>query len=299
MVEQAESTATSRQTYTVGDFDTFGKENAVWVPAGFEYKGNFVGYTDDNAVVEGGKDKLVMTANPYSHKNDVLQVLDNAKQMLFTAQPVEVPDGGRISFEFELAATGYITIPGEFRDGFCSFNALDFDSGLALDWFAGDDRLCAVYARIPFPQMKGIPVNLEQRYTPPTSFLLGRRQFYFDHIRIDKWRNPLYAAYKKFEWSKKKNYFFAYFQEVKVPTKKGQTHHYKLMYDQGANRAEWWVDGQLVYTAENIMQKAKRFILAYGLMTERNLGETASVSCHGQGMRGEWSAITVTTEPSL
>jgi Family of unknown function (DUF6081) len=46
---------------------------------------------------------------------------------------------------------------------------------------------------------------------------------------------------------------------------------------------------------ENILHKVKQFTLAYGLMTERDLGKTASVSCHGQGMHGEWSAVRVTT----
>lgn len=290
--------APNSETQIIGGFDTYGKQGAVWVDAGFDYNGRFVGYTDDNAVVEGAADKLVMTANPYSHKNDVVQVVDNAKQMLFTAQPVAVPEGGSISFEYTLAATGYGTAAGELRDGFASFNALDFDNGLAFDWFTSNDRLCAVYARIGFPQVPGIKYNLEQRTKPATSFLLGRKYFYFDHIRIDRWRNPIYAAYKRWEWQQKKNLYFAFFQEINAATAPGQQHTYKIVYAQGQNRAEWWLDGRKVYTAENILHKASKFTLAYGLMTERDLGENGSVSCHGQGMRGEWSAIRVTTTPA-
>ncbi len=294
-IEQA---AGQGQTESIGGFDSFGKEGATWVPAGFEYNGKFVGYTDDNAVVEGTPDRLVMTVNPYSHKNDIVQVLDNAKQMLFTDQPVSVPEGGTISFEYDLAATGYNTIPGELRDGFASFNALDFENGIALDWFTSNDRLCAVYARIPFPQMPTMKYDLEKRAKPIVSFLLGRRYFYMDHIRTDRWRNPMYARYKRWEWKMKEKYYFAFFQEIPTPTFPSQQHTYKIVYDQGHNRAEWWIDNRKVYEAENIKHKVKQFTLAYGLMTERNLGKTASISCHGQGMQGEWSAVRVTTMPA-
>lgn len=295
--EQINQSANGTPTYSVGGFDTFGKEGATWVPAGFDHDGKFIGYTDDNAVVEGTSAKLVMTANPYTHKNHIVQVLDNAKQMLFTAQPVDVPEGGLISFEYDLAATGYNTIPGELRDGFCSFNALDFDNGIALDWFTSNDRLCAVYARIPFPQIAGMKYDLEKRTPAARNFLLGRLYFYMDHVRTDRWRNPIYNAYKRWEWDKKKKYYFAFFQEIPTPTFPGQQHTYKIVYDQGNNRAEWWLDGRKVYEAENILHKVKRFTLAYGLMTERDLGKSESISCHGQGMRGEWSAVRVTTQP--
>jgi hypothetical protein len=37
------------------------------------------------------------------------------------------------------------------------------------------------------------------------------------------------------------------------------------------------------------------FIAALGLMTEKDIVEGKSVSCHGQGLIGEWSELRVTS----
>lgn len=284
-------------TYVIGDFQTFGQEGATWVQAGFvTSNSDFYAYADENAVVEGSPDKLTMTANPYSHTNDLLQVLDNAKQMLFSAQPVAVPDGGTITFEFEMAATGYNTTPGDLRDGFASFNALDFGTGLALDFFTSNDRMAAIYARLGFPQMKGIVYDLKNRAPKLRTFILRTFFLYFEHRRIDQKRSRLYRLLRNIAWQRKQDKFFAIFKETaKVTTTPGQKHKYSLFYDQGNDRIEWWIDGKLIYAVEDVRFKARSFTLAYGLMTEKDMGKHGSVSLHGQGMRGEYSTITVTT----
>jgi hypothetical protein len=39
------------------------------------------------------------------------------------------------------------------------------------------------------------------------------------------------------------------------------------------------------------------FICALGLMTEKDIVEGKSVSCHGQGLIGEWSPVTLRFRP--
>jgi len=294
---QQPTIGTEPGTYLVGGFDSFGKPGAQWVQAGFTYgDGEYFAYADDNATVEGTADRLVMDVSQYSHTQAIVQMLDNAKQMLFSAQPVAVPDGGTISFEFTMAATGHDTMPGDLRDGFASFNALDFGTGLALDFFTSDDRLAAIYARLPFPQMEGIPMDMEKR-TPKLKATILRSLFiYFEHRRIDQKHTRLYRLVRNLGWRLKQDKFFAIFKETnRLSTQPGQQHSYKLFYDQGNNRIEWWVDGTLIYAVDEVKFKAKSFTLAYGLMTEKDLGAEGSVSCAGQGMHGEYSAITVTT----
>jgi hypothetical protein len=88
--------------------------------------------------------------------------------------------------------------------------------------------------------------------------------------------------------------YFGLFNEQPLPKGAQQPHHYAIMYDQGASEVRFYVEGALV-NRETDVPRMESFIAALGLMTEKDITDGASVSCHGQGLVGEWSPLTITT----
>ena len=88
--------------------------------------------------------------------------------------------------------------------------------------------------------------------------------------------------------------YFGLFKEQPLPNGPRQEHHYAITYDQGASELRFYVEGALV-NREVDVPKMESFIAALGLMTEKDITDGRSVSCHGQGLVGEWSPLTITT----
>ncbi|MGK2966045.1 MAG: DUF6081 family protein [Tepidiformaceae bacterium] len=90
---------------------------------------------------------------------------------------------------------------------------------------------------------------------------------------------------------------FCFFNELKdVETSPGQQHAYRITYDQGADTVEYEVDGRIVDRYERVPDKIGGFQVALGLMSEIDIVDGKSVSCHGQGTIGRWSPMRVVTE---
>ncbi len=87
--------------------------------------------------------------------------------------------------------------------------------------------------------------------------------------------------------------YFALFKEQPLPRGDQQPHRYKITYNAGAAELSFYVDDQLVNREVNV-PKMESFIAALGIMTEKDIVDGKSVSCHGQGLVGEWSPLTVT-----
>lgn len=150
-------------TKILGDFDTILSEGQVWNIGGFPLQdGSFWQYREPNAVVIVRNGILYVRA-PLSRKHDHVQILDNAKHMYFSAQPVEIPESGEISFELQIRARSTNTAPNDLYDGYVSLNLLDFSTGAALDFFAGNDTYASVYAILPFPGVE-VPETDKTRY---------------------------------------------------------------------------------------------------------------------------------------
>ncbi|WP_053375461.1 DUF6081 family protein [Paenibacillus sp. FJAT-27812] len=147
----------------LGDFHTILNEGEVWKIGGFPLQdGSFWQYREPNAVVIVRNGMLYVRA-PLSRSNDQIQILDNAKHMYYSAEPVAVPEAGEISFELQIRARSQNTAPNDLYDGFVSLNLLDFSTGGALDFFAGNDKYASVYAVLPFPGVK-VPETDKTRY---------------------------------------------------------------------------------------------------------------------------------------
>jgi len=89
---------------------------------------------------------------------------------------------------------------------------------------------------------------------------------------------------------------FCIFNELKdLPTTQGQVHAYRITYDQGADTVEFEADGRVVDRYEHVPDKITGFTAALGLMSEFDIVDGKSVSCHGQGVIGRWSPMRVAT----
>lgn len=89
---------------------------------------------------------------------------------------------------------------------------------------------------------------------------------------------------------------FCMFHELPdVETSQGQVHAYRITYDQGADTVEFEADGRLVDRYEQVPDRITGFTAALGLMSEIDIVDGRSVSCHGQGVVGRWSPMRVRT----
>jgi hypothetical protein len=87
--------------------------------------------------------------------------------------------------------------------------------------------------------------------------------------------------------------YFGLFKEQPLPKGAQQSHRYRITYDQKAAELRFYVEDVLV-NREVDVPKMESFLIALGLMTEKDITAGQSVSCHGQGLVGEWSPITIT-----
>lgn len=226
-----------------------------WEYGGFALPdGSFWRYREPDAAVIVEGQRLRVRVVKITRSNDQVQILDNAKNMFFSTRKFATPDDGEISFEWDMSARCTGTRPGDLYDGFVSVNLLDFSTGIALDFFASNDKIATVYARLPFP---GVPAPLD----------------------------PENAVKPK---------YFSDFNELSEETRPGQTHHYRISYSRSRDEVHFFVDGQDAGIYTEVPSKINSLIIALGLMTEKTIEQGKSVSVHGQGLIGEWGPFTIT-----
>jgi hypothetical protein len=150
------STASRIEDVTViGGFSDILKDDCPWVIGGFALPdGSRWEYREPGAVVIAQGGRLRVTVPRLTRRHDRVQILDNAKHMYFSRERVPVAPDGETAFDLTFRAIGTHTKPGDLYDGFVSWNLLDFETGVALDFFVSNDIIATVYARLPFP---GVP----------------------------------------------------------------------------------------------------------------------------------------------
>lgn len=140
------------RTIRYDDFTSPHLDPNKWTIAAFPLgDGNFWRWEEPQARVKTGDGKLEITVSPYTRYHDQVQIFDNPKHLILGTQNFPVPEKGIISFSFKMGA---ITIDGhsnDFRDGFASFNVLDFSSGMVFDFIATSARIGVIYERLLMP----------------------------------------------------------------------------------------------------------------------------------------------------
>src|SRR5215469_5500833 len=226
-----------------------------WEYGGFALLGgSFLRYREPDATVIVEGQRLRVRLAKITRFNDQVQILDNAKNMFFSTRKFATPDDGEISFEWDMSARCTGTKAHDLYDGFVSVNLLDFSTGMALDFFACNDVIATVYARLPFPGVSA-PNDPEDTVKPK---------------------------------------YFCDFNELDVETRPGQTHRYRISYSRVKDEVRFFVDDQDMGTYTEVPSKIDSLIIALGLMTEKTIEQGKSVSIHGQGLTGEWGPFTIT-----
>jgi hypothetical protein len=229
------------------------------VDSDFEYggfplpDGSFWRYREPDATVVVEHDKLRVTAVPLTRSHDSVQVLDNAKNMYFSKARILTPESGEVSVELAMRARIVKGRDDDLYSGFVSLHLLDFTTGLAFDWFVSNRRAATVYARLRFP---GVPPAEEQSPERPRYFCL------FD-------------------------------EPAAVRTAPGEWHRYRIGYDKANATVRFSHDGEVVDTYHDVPVAMDQFLIALGMMTEKPIGDSGSVSLFGQGIVAEYTEVTV------
>jgi hypothetical protein len=66
-----------------------------------------------------------------------------------------------------------------------------------------------------------------------------------------------------------------------------------VIYDRNGDRAEYYIDGKMVYRVEKVPVKVDRFQTGFGIITLHPIENGKSVSCKGQGGRGSWAGFNI------
>lgn len=132
------------------DFSSPALDASRWaiarVPLGND---NYWYYKDEEARLTCGGGHCIIDIPRFTAKHDQVQIFDNPKH-LYLATTSWATDRGQVAFSTTLAAevTGE---PDDYRDGFASFNVLDFESALVLDIIANGHHVWAIYERLLIP----------------------------------------------------------------------------------------------------------------------------------------------------
>ncbi len=198
------------------------------------------------SVVQNGS--LRTGVERFTNRDDRIQILDNAKHILFSTEMFDVGRRG-IRFALDMGAEGRKCREGDLYDAFASFLCLDFSTGTAIDVFCRDDLCAAVFARLPFP---GVAV----------------------------------ADLEPFR-------YWAIFSERRLEAP--GPHRYEISIMPTERAITWTVDGEPLREQALPDLDLGPLMLGLGLMTEKDIGPEGSVSCHGQGLRGHWGPIEITS----
>ena len=186
-----------------------------------------------------------MGVRRFTRCHDRVQILDNAKHVLFSTRTFDVGSGLRLSWE--MGGEGLDCAEGDLYDGFVSFLCLDMSTGTAIDVFCRDRLCAAVFARLPFPGVE-LPDLDPMKY-------------------------------------------WALFDEKELS--EPGLHRYAIAIEPGRSTITWTVDDDTLRTQHLPNYELGPLMFGLGLMTEKDLTADGSVSCHGQGLRGEWGPITI------
>ncbi len=87
--------------------------------------------------------------------------------------------------------------------------------------------------------------------------------------------------------------YFCVFHEPERELSPWERHRYAVAYSRESDTVRFLVDGEEVDRYSDVPVKIDRFLVALGIMTEKQIGEGGSTSLFGQGVVAEWSEVDV------
>ena len=130
------------------DYATILRQDSLWLPGAIKLADKTTWtYLEPDARVTVKSGHLSIQVTPFTRRHDSIQTLDNSKHLYFSAgnYPAEIQD--EVEYEVSMSAQGINMRGGEIYDGFAAFHLLDTDSGVAADFFAGNDSVAIAYSR--------------------------------------------------------------------------------------------------------------------------------------------------------
>jgi hypothetical protein len=182
------------QTTLYDGFTTPELDPSKWTIASFPSgDGNFWRWEEPQAKIKTGDGRLEIAVNPYTRFHDQIQIFDNPKHLYLGTQSFAVPEQGMISFSCQMGAVTHNGNPDDFKDGFASFNVLDFASGLVFDFIATSAKVGIIYERLLMPGLttpkEAFTEIVEVGPNEPGQLSACRLDYNFEQNRVDYWFN--------------------------------------------------------------------------------------------------------------
>ena len=124
-------------------------------------------YYDPNTKLKVAQGKCIIEVNPFSRKNDKMQICDNPKTLLASVQRIGASQGVKLSVESNVGCRTFNNNPEDIWDAFITLNLFDFQSGLVLDFVLNDHKLVALYERLYMPGITDERTAFSKYYTVP------------------------------------------------------------------------------------------------------------------------------------
>lgn len=129
---------------------------SLWTPAGVPLGGdNFWMYQDKNAEISYHGEMINVDISRFSLSHDQVQIFDNPKHLYLTKAGYKPGESGRLAFSCLMKSRIHDGDINDYRDGFGSFNVLDFNSGMVFDIVSNGEKLWVIYERLLIPGLIG------------------------------------------------------------------------------------------------------------------------------------------------
>lgn len=124
------------------------RQDSLWQPGAIKLadKSTWT-YLEPDAQVTVKCGSLSIQVTPFTRQHNSIQTLDNSKHLYFSSSNYPEVIRDEVEYAVSMSALGIQTNADEIYDGFAAFHLLDADSGIAADFFAGNDSIAIAYSR--------------------------------------------------------------------------------------------------------------------------------------------------------
>jgi len=113
--------------------------------------GTFWEWAEPRAEVRVAGGEFSLKVEKYTRMNDVIQIFDNPKHLFLADRRFKLKQGVITRFSINMSADRFNSKTDDWREGFASFNVLDFNSAMVFDWIATDREFLSIYERLFVP----------------------------------------------------------------------------------------------------------------------------------------------------
>lgn len=156
------------ETTVYDDFSGQVLDPEKWVKASYLLPdgSNWI-YYDPNTRLNLVQGKCIIEVNPFSRKNDKIQICDNPKTLYASVQRIPADEGVKLSVESKVGCRTFNNNPEDIWDAFVTLNLFDFESGLVLDFVLNGHKLLALYERLYMPGITDEKTAFSKFFTVP------------------------------------------------------------------------------------------------------------------------------------